>query len=92
MKALQLCNTPLAAAVGLLTLAVPPGCQMPQDQLSSLWEVLRRHVRESRSVHGQRHKQATVLTIVFAYLVGGEEGGHWAVATFGRDLTPTQRA
>src|ERR1019366_4480066 len=37
---------------------VPPGCQMPQDQLSSLWEVLRRHVPESRSVHGLRHKQA----------------------------------
>ena len=71
---------------------VPPGCQMPQDQLSSLWEVLRRHVSESRSVHGLRHKQATVLTIVFAYLVSGGEGGHRAVATFARDLTPTQRA
>jgi len=70
----------------------PPGCQMPQDQLSSLWEVLRRHVPESRRVHGLRHKQATVLTIVFAYLVSGGEGGHRAVATFARDLTPTQRA
>ena len=54
--------------------------------------MLRRHVPESRSVHGLRHKQATVLTIVFAYLVSGGEGGHRAVATFARDLTPTQRA
>jgi len=54
--------------------------------------VLRRQVPESRSVHGLRHKQATVLTIVFAYLVSGGEGGHRAVATFARDLTPTQRA
>ena len=51
------------------------GCQMPRDQLTSLWEVLHRHVPESRSVHGLRHKQATVLTIVFAYLLSGGEGG-----------------
>jgi hypothetical protein len=71
---------------------VPPGCQMPQDQLSSLWEVLHRHVPESRNVQGLRHQQATVLTITFAYLVSGGEGGHRSVATFARDLTPTQRA
>ena len=68
------------------------GCQMPRDQLTSLWEVLHRQVPESRSVHGLRHKQATVLTIVFAYLLSGGEGGHRAVTTFAQDLTPTQRA
>ena len=54
---------------------VKPGCQLPQDQLRRLWEMLHRQVPESRSVHGLRHKQATVLTIVFAYLLGGGEGG-----------------
>ena len=70
---------------------VEPGCQMPPDHLGSLWEVLHRHVPESRSVHGLRHKQATVLTIVFAYLLSGGEGGHRAVASFAQDLTPRQR-
>lgn len=68
------------------------GCQMPSDQLGSLREVLQREVPESRSVHGLRHKQATVLTITLAYLVSGGEGGHRAVATFAKDLTQAQRA
>ena len=42
---------------------IRPSCQMAKDQLGSLWEVLHRHVPESRSVKGLRHKQATVLTI-----------------------------
>src|SRR5664280_3290438 len=61
---------------------LPLGCQMPRDELTSLWEILHRHVPESRNVHGLRHKQATVLTIVFAYLLSGGEGGHRAVTTF----------
>ena len=68
------------------------GCQMPRDELTSLWEVLYRQVPESRRVQGLRHKQATVLTIVFAYLLSGGEGGHRAVTTFAQDLSPTQRA
>jgi len=71
---------------------VRPGCQMPTPELGSLWEVLYRQVPESRSVRGLRHKQATVLTIVFAYLLSGGEGGHRAVASFAQDLTPTQRS
>jgi hypothetical protein len=39
-----------------------------------------------------RHKQATVLTITFAYLLSGGQGGHRAVADFARDFKPTQRA
>ena len=54
---------------------LPLGCQMPRDELTSLWEILHRQVPESRNVHGLRHKQATVLTIVFAYLLSGGEGG-----------------
>jgi hypothetical protein len=65
---------------------------MPGDQLTSLWQVLHRQVPESRNVKGLRHKQATVLTITFAFLLSGGQGGHRAVASFAKDLTPTQRA
>jgi len=71
---------------------ISPGCQMVKGQMFSLWEVLHRQVPESRSVRGLRHKQATVLTITFAYLLSGGQGGHRAVASFAQDLTPTQRA
>lgn len=71
---------------------ITPACQMPGGQLTSLWEVLHRHVPESRHVKGLRHKQATVLTITFAFLLSGGQGGHRAVAGFARDLSPTQRA
>jgi hypothetical protein len=71
---------------------IAPACLMPGGQLTSLWETLHRYVPESRSVKGLRHKQATVLTITFAFLLSGGQGGHRAVASFGRDLTPTQRA
>jgi hypothetical protein len=71
---------------------IDPSCRMPGDQLLSLWEVLHRQVPESRNVKGLRHKQATVLTITFAFLLSGGQGGHRAVASFARDLTPTQRA
>jgi hypothetical protein len=71
---------------------IDPSCRMPNDQLLSLWAVLHRLVPESRSVQGLRHKQATVLTITFAFLLSGGQGGHRAVASFARDLTPTQRA
>ena len=71
---------------------IEPSCQMRTGQLHSLWEVLQRQVPESRKVKGLRHKQATVLTITFAFLLSGGQGGHRAVAWFARDLTPTQRA
>jgi hypothetical protein len=71
---------------------IAPSCQMPGDQLTGLWQVLHRQVPESRNVKGLRHKQATVLTITFAFLLSGGQGGHRAVASFAKDLTPTQRA
>lgn len=71
---------------------VAPSCQMANDQLTRFWETIHRQVPESRSVHGLRHKQATVLTLTFAFLLSGGQGGHRAVAAFGEDLTPTQRA
>ena len=67
-------------------------CQMANQQMSSFWQILHQELPESRQVHGLRHKQATVLTIVFAFLLSGGQGGHRAVATFARDLSPTQRA
>jgi hypothetical protein len=65
---------------------------MECDELLSFWETMHRLVPESRNVHGLRHKQATVLTIVFAFLLSGGQGGHRSVAAFARDLSPTQRA
>ena len=69
-----------------------PSCQMPNDQLVSFWQTIHRHVGDGRNAHGLRHKQATVLTITFAFLLSGGQGGHRAVAAFARDLRPTQRA
>ena len=54
---------------------VQPRCLLPQDQVQDLWQVLHQQVPESRNVHGLRHKQATVLAIVFAYLLSGGRGG-----------------
>jgi len=71
---------------------IDPSCQMPGDQMSSFWQVMHRQVSESRSVKGLRHKQATVLTITFAFLLSGGQGGHRAVASFAEDLSQTQRA
>ena len=71
---------------------VDPRCLMKREDVGTLWQVLHEQVPESRSVHGLRHKQATVLAIVFAYLLSGGRGGHRGVALFARDLSPTQRA
>ena len=82
----------LPAALAGYERKVAPHCLMALDQAGSLWAVLQAQVPESRSVHGLRHKQATVLAIVFAYLLSGGRGGHRGVALFARDLSPTQRA
>ena len=71
---------------------VAPGCLLPGRELRSFWQVMHGEVPESRSARGMRHKQATVLTQTFAYLLSGGRGGHRAVATFGRDLSQAQRA
>jgi hypothetical protein len=71
---------------------VQPGCLMGKEELGSFRQVIQQQVPESRSPRGLRHKQATVLTLTFAYLLSGGEGGHRAVASFAKDLTPTQRA
>ncbi len=71
---------------------IDPSCRMDGEQLLSLWEMVHRQVPESRSLKGMRHKQATVLTLTFAFLLSGGQGGHRAVASFGQDLTQKQRA
>jgi len=67
-------------------------CLFPNEHGSQLRAILQQWVPESRSVHGLRHKQATVLTITFAYLLAGGRGGHRGIVLFAKDLTPTQRA
>ena len=72
--------------------AVEPDCVMAGEDLRSFRQIIHQQVSESRCARGLRHRQATVLTLTFAYLLSGGHGGHRSVATFGRDLTPTQRA
>ena len=67
-------------------------CLASGRELLSLWMVLHQQVPESRAAQGLRHRQATVLAIVFAFLLSGGQGGHRAVALFAQDLKPTQRA
>jgi hypothetical protein len=67
-------------------------CLLNGQELLSLWMVLHRQVPESRDAQGLRHRQATVLAIVFAFLLSGGQGGHRAIALFAQDLTPRQRA
>jgi hypothetical protein len=88
----QLRQRPLPQPLQVYERPIDPSCQMPGEQLASLWQVLHRQVSESRSLKGLRHKQATVLTITLAFLLSGGQGGHRAVASFAQDLTPTQRA
>jgi len=71
---------------------VSRACALANADLTSLWQTLDQHVPESRDVHGLRHRQPTVLTIVFAFLLAGGEGGHRAVTLFARELSQKQRA
>ncbi len=71
---------------------IQPRCLLTAPEAGGLRGILQEWVPESRSVHGLRHKQATVLAITFAYLLAGGRGGHRAVALFAKDLSPTQRA
>jgi hypothetical protein len=61
----------LPAALRAHEQKIAPACQMANDQLTSFWQTIHRQVPESRSVHGLRHKQATVLTLTFAFLLSG---------------------
>jgi hypothetical protein len=67
-------------------------CWLGGEELFSLFKVLHHQVPESRDGRGLRHRQATVLAIVFAFLLSGGQGGHRAIALFAQDLSPTQRA
>ena len=67
-------------------------CLLPSPELLSLWHVLHQQLPESRDAQGLRHRQATVLAIPFAFLLGGGQGGYRAIALFAQDLTPKQRA
>lgn len=71
---------------------IKPGCLMEGQEMKSLWDVLQKQVPESRDSRGMRHKQATVLTITFAYLLSGGQGGHRGVTLFARDMSQQQRS
>jgi hypothetical protein len=67
-------------------------CLLEKEELLSLWMALHQQLPESRDAQGLRHRQATVLAITFAFLLGGGQGGHRAVALYAQGLSPTQRA
>ena len=82
----------LPAALAKYERQVAPRCLMSAEHGRGLRAILQEWVPESRSVHGMRHKQATVLAIAFAYLLAGGRGGHRAIVLFAEDLSPIQRA
>jgi hypothetical protein len=82
----------LPAAWGAEERAIERRCPLDGEGLHSLWRVLHEQVPESRDAHGLRHRQATVLAIVLAFLLSGGQGGYRAMALFAQDLSPKQRA
>ena len=82
----------LPAGWGAQEQPVDRRCLLKGAELLSLWMVLHQQVPESREAQGLRHRQATVLAIVFAFLLSGGQGGHRAIALFAQDLTRKQRA
>jgi hypothetical protein len=90
--ALWLRRAQLPAELAACERAVQPRCQQKAAELGSLWEHLYRGVPEQRRCKGMRHKQATVLAIVLAWLLTGQRGGYRACALFARSLTQAQRA
>lgn len=71
--------------------AVAPRCRAQPAELSSLLEWLRRTVPEQRDLRGLRHKQATVLAVVFLAIACGVRGGYRGPAVFAIGLTQAQR-
>ena len=55
----------LPPPLGVSEQQVERRCLLPRQELSSLWEVLHREVPKSREAKGLRHRQATMLVIVF---------------------------
>jgi hypothetical protein len=68
-----------------------PRCREAPEQLSSLVDELRRAVPEQRDLRGLRHKQATVLAIVFLAIASGMRGGYRGPAEYARGLSQAQR-
>jgi hypothetical protein len=68
-----------------------PRCRLKAPALGSLWERLHRGLSDERSAEGLRHKQATILTIVFLALMCGVTGGYWNLEQFARGLNQGQR-
>ena len=67
-------------------------CLLPAEELTRLWMVLNQRVPERRRTGGPHHRQATVLTILWAFVLAGAQGGPRALARFAQGLTQRQRA
>ena len=82
----------LPPAWGVVEATVDRRCLLAHEELLGLWQILHRELRESREAKGLRHRQATVLAIIFVFLLSGGQGGHRALALFAEGLSPKQRA
>jgi hypothetical protein len=68
---------------------LPPPCPVATEELDSLWACFLRML-DPRKRRGQRHKLASVLTLIALAVVAGCKGPH-AIAEFAADLNHGQR-
>lgn len=80
----------LSASLAVHEQRAAHSCDLPPDQLTSLWEAFRT-LPEARDAQGRRHSQATVLTITFCSLFNGKAGGYRQAALYAQGLTVKQR-
>lgn len=81
----------LPAALAAHEAALAPRCREEPAALSSLVDEVRRTVPEQRDLRGLRHKQATVLAIVFLAIASGMRGGYRGPAVYAQGLSQAQR-
>lgn len=68
---------------------LPPACPLATEKLDSLWECFVR-MQDPRKRRGQRHKLASVFTLIALAVVAGCKGPH-AIAEFAEGLNHGQR-
>lgn len=71
--------------------ALAPKCPIKAPHVGSLWERLHQQLPDDRGANGLRHKQATVLTMVFLALMCGVTGGYGTLEEFAHGLNQGQR-
>lgn len=86
----QLRAAQLPPALALHQRPLPPPCPVPSPRLEGLWDWFHRRLTDPRKPRGQRHKLATILTLVALAVAAGAQGPH-AIAQFAQSLNHGQR-